>query len=38
MPGPFPGMDPYLEDPLRFPSVHQALITSIVWHLNARLP
>ncbi len=29
MPGPFPGMDPYLEDPVRWPDVHQSLITYI---------
>jgi len=29
MPGPFPGMDPYLEEPGRWPDVHQRLITYI---------
>ncbi|MFQ6102022.1 MAG: DUF4058 family protein [Anaerolineae bacterium] len=29
MPGPFPGMDPYLEDPARWPDVHHSLITYI---------
>jgi hypothetical protein len=29
MPGPFPGMDPYLEEPARWPDVHQSLITYI---------
>ncbi len=29
MPSPFPGMDPYLEDPARWPDVHQRLITYI---------
>jgi len=29
MPGPLPGMDPYLEDPARWPDVHQSLITYI---------
>lgn len=29
MPSPFPGMDPYLEAPRRWPDVHQALITYI---------
>jgi hypothetical protein len=29
MPGPFPGMDPYLEDPAHWPDVHQRLITYI---------
>lgn len=27
MPGPFPGMDPWLEDPARWTGVHQAMIT-----------
>ena len=27
MPSPFPGMDPYLEDPAIWPEVHQSLIT-----------
>jgi hypothetical protein len=27
MPSPFPGMDPYLEDPAIWPSLHQSLIT-----------
>ena len=27
MPSPFPGMDPYLEHPALWPSVHQGLIT-----------
>lgn len=29
MPSPFPGMDPYLEEPGRWPDVHQGLITYI---------
>jgi len=29
MPSPFPGMDPYLEDPTLWPGVHQSLITYI---------
>ncbi|TEU10324.1 MAG: DUF4058 family protein [Anaerolineales bacterium] len=29
MPSPFPGMDPYLEDPTLWPDVHQSLITYI---------
>ncbi len=29
MPSPFPGMDPYLEEPVRWPDVHQSLITYI---------
>ena len=27
MPSPFPGMDPYLEDPAMWPDVHQRFIT-----------
>lgn len=37
MPSPFPGMDPYLEDPARWPGVHHWLITSICELLNAQL-
>ena len=29
MPSPFPGMDPYLEEPRRWPDVHQRLITYV---------
>ena len=29
MPSPFPGMDPYLEEPARWPDLHQSLITYI---------
>jgi len=29
MPSPFPGMDPYLEDPALWPDLHQSLITYI---------
>ncbi len=29
MPSPFPGMDPYLEDPARWPDLHHRLITYI---------
>jgi hypothetical protein len=29
MPSPFPGMDPYLENPAHWPDVHQSLITYI---------
>jgi hypothetical protein len=29
MPSPFPGMDPYLEEAVRWPDVHQSLITYI---------
>ncbi len=38
MPGPFPGMDPYLEDPFRWQGVHNTLITYIAAELNATLP
>jgi hypothetical protein len=29
MPSPFPGMDPFLEDPMYWPDVHHRLITAI---------
>jgi len=38
MPSPFPGMDPYLEHPALWPSVHQGLITFMWIALNAVLP
>jgi Protein of unknown function (DUF4058) len=38
MPGPFPGMDPYLEPPALFPGVHQAFITYAQATLNTLLP
>src|SRR5207245_6396826 len=38
MPGPFPGMDPYLEHPARWPGMHQRLITGISNALNDLLP
>ncbi len=38
MPGPFPSMDPYLEDPVLWPGVHLALIPAIRAALNAVLP
>jgi len=38
MPSPFPGMDPFLEDPALWPGVHQRLITNIGSFLNASLP
>jgi hypothetical protein len=38
MPSPFPGMDPYLEDPIGWPDVHQRLITTIGTVLNSMLP
>ena len=36
MPSPFPGMDPYLEEPRRWPDVHQRLIAYITDALQAR--
>jgi hypothetical protein len=38
MPSPFPGMDPYLEDPALWPSVHHLLISQIGTTLNHLLP
>ena len=38
MPSPFPGMDPYLEDPYIFPDLHQRLASGISGVLNRRLP
>ncbi|MCI0681199.1 MAG: DUF4058 family protein [Gemmataceae bacterium] len=38
MPSPFPGMDPYLEDPELFPDLHDKLIAHIGEALMARLP
>ena len=38
MPSPFPGMDPYLEHPARWPGVHQRMITYMGEALNAVLP
>ena len=37
MPSPFPGMDPYLEAPHRWPGVHTFLITAYAELLNKRL-
>lgn len=37
MPSPFPGMDPYLERPWSWPSVHSALIAEIKGVLNLGL-
>jgi hypothetical protein len=37
MPSPFPGMDPYLEDPVRWPDVHQRLITYIADAIQAQV-
>jgi hypothetical protein len=38
MPSPFPGMDPYLENPDWFPCLHDSLIVGIMGSLQARLP
>jgi hypothetical protein len=38
MPGPFPGMDPYLEAPDYWPRMHNRLITFMESALNATLP
>lgn len=37
MPSPFPGMDPYLEEPGLWPDVHHGLISQIQAVLNAQL-
>jgi hypothetical protein len=38
MPSPFPGMDPYLEEPALWPDVHGALLFEMRAVLNAVLP
>lgn len=38
MPSPFPGMDPFLEDPDVFPDLHSALATAVREALNQTLP
>lgn len=38
MPGPFPGMDPYLENPAHWQGTHNALIVYMAEALNAVLP
>ena len=38
MPSPFPGMDPFLEDPAVFPDLHGRLIFCLSDALNATLP
>ena len=38
MPSPFPGMDPYLENPEIFPDLHDSLITYLRAKLQAGLP
>jgi hypothetical protein len=37
MPGPFPGMDPYLENPILWPDVHNRLITYLADELNTAI-
>ncbi|MFO0964607.1 MAG: DUF4058 family protein [Gemmataceae bacterium] len=38
MPSPFPGMDPWLEEPARWQNVHQKLITALADVLNRDMP
>ena len=38
MPSPFPGMDPWLEDPNVFPDLHDSLIVYLKEAINATLP
>jgi hypothetical protein len=38
MPGPFPGMDPYLEDPTVWDEFHHIFITEWMYFLSDRLP
>lgn len=38
MPSPFPGMDPFLEQPSVFPDFHDALIAELRTALNQQLP
>src|SRR5687767_13082691 len=38
MPSPFPGMDPYLEDPSVWEEFHHVLITEAMYQLSDRLP
>ena len=38
MSGPFPGMDPYLENPVLWPGVHQGIISNLRALLNTLLP
>lgn len=38
MPSPFPGMDPFLEQPEIFPDLHDSMIVALRESLNARLP
>ena len=38
MPGPFPGMDPYLEEPILWPGFHQFFVTYLSDKINGLLP
>src|SRR5690348_4550962 len=38
MPSPFPGMDPYLEHPYRWPSIHTQLISGLPAVIEPVLP
>jgi hypothetical protein len=38
MPGPFPGMDPYLEARAVWPTFHKPFLTQLMYDLNAILP
>jgi hypothetical protein len=38
MPSPFPGMDPFLEDPELFPDLHDCLVNTLRERLQAALP
>lgn len=38
MPNPFPGMNPYLEDPVEWEGYHNSLVTYLATALNATLP
>jgi hypothetical protein len=38
MPSPFPGMDPWLEDPALFPDLHDSLVVYLREVIQARLP
>src|SRR5687767_1376916 len=38
MPSPFPGMDPYLEDPAVWEEFHYVLIAECMYLLSDRLP
>jgi Protein of unknown function (DUF4058) len=38
MPSPFPGMDPWLEDPTIFPDLHNSFIAHLRNTINQKLP